>query len=91
MGEDKVQQLRGIVKQHPAIMWGSNAYDTFDADAVAEAIYNYGSWEDVTEYHRVVGLKTAGEIFERLTNKRRCNLSPKVRFFFQHYYEKHTH
>ncbi len=72
-------------------MWSSNAFSALDVEAMAEAIYNYGSWEDVLEYHRILGIKTAEEVFGRLANKGRCNLSPKVRYFFRKYYDRHIH
>lgn len=90
MGTDQIQQLRSIIKQHPALMWDTGAYDTLDAEAIAEAIYNYGSWENVVEYHRLLGIETAKGLFNQLTNKRRSNLHPKVRYFFGQYYGRHT-
>jgi hypothetical protein len=90
MGADQVQQLQHLVKQHPALMWDTHAYDTLDAEAIAEAIYNYGSWENVMEYHRLLGIETAKGIFGQLTNKKRCNLRPQARYFFQQYYDRHT-
>lgn len=86
MGTDQVRQLQNIVKQHPALMWDTNAYSALDEEAIAEAIYNYGSWGDILEYHRVVGLKTAKRIFCRLRDKPRSNLFPKTRNFFEQYY-----
>lgn len=90
MGTGQVRRLQNIVRQHPALMWDTKAYDTLDAEAIAEALYNYGSWEDVTEYHRVVGLKTAKRIFCRLRDKPRSNLFPKTRNFFEKYYDRHA-
>lgn len=90
MGGDRIQQLRSIIKHHPALMWDTIAYDTLDEEAIAEAIYNYGSWENILAYHRVVGLKTAKRIFSRLRDKPRSNLFPKTRNFFEQYYGRHA-
>jgi hypothetical protein len=90
METGQVRQLQNIIKQHPVLMWDTGAYDTLDAEAIAEAIYNYGSWENVTEYHRLLGTEAAELLFKRLTNKKRCNIHPKVRYFFMHYYGRHV-
>lgn len=90
MGDDQIQQLRNIIKHNPALMWDTASYDTLDGEAIAEAIYNFGSWEHVKEYHRLLGIETAKGIFLHLTNKRRSNLHPKVQYFFRQYYERHV-
>jgi hypothetical protein len=90
MKTDQMRQLQNIIKQHPALMWDTKAYDVLDEEAIAEAIYNYGSWENVMEYHRLVGTETARNIFGQLTNKKRCNLLPKVQNYFKMYYDRHA-
>lgn len=90
MGENQIRQLRTIIKNNPSLLWYTNSYDQFDMGAIADAIYNYGSWENVPEYHHLVGMNTAKDIFQQLGNKRRNNLLPKVRHFFKLYYGRHT-
>lgn len=90
MGEDQIRQLRAIIKKSPSLLWYTRAYDNLNAEAVAEAIYNYGSWENVVQYHRLLGIKTAREIFRLLRDKPRTNLFPKVRYFFEAYYGRHA-
>ena len=90
MGEDRIEELRAIIKKNPSLLWYTRAYDGLNAEAVAEAIYNYGSWENVLEYHRLLGIKTASELFGQLRDKPRTNLFPKTRHFFEAYYERHA-
>jgi len=91
MEEHQLRQLRTLVKSNPSLLWYTRAYDQLNEEAIAEAIYNYGSWETVAEYHHILGLPAAKDVFERLRKKRRTNLLPKTQHFFALYYGKHTH
>ncbi len=89
MTQDQISRLRAMIKRKPALIWYTKAHNTLNEEAVAEAVYNYGSWDDVIELHKTLGLSTAKTLFQTLAQKPRPNLRPAVRNYFSLYYAKH--
>ena len=90
MTQDHLSLLRAIIKRKPALVWHTKAYDALNEEAIAEAVYNYGSWGDVSELHKAVGVPAASALFQALAQKPRSNLRPAVRNYFSLYYDKHV-
>jgi hypothetical protein len=90
MTQEQLEDLQKMVKNNSSLIWYSNNYDSLDIEAIAEAIYNNGTWEQIQMLHKIIGLKEAGIIFEKLSQRNRSNLKPIVRNYFTLYYDKHT-
>lgn len=88
--KSSLSNLQNLIKSKPYLVWNTKDYGMLDEEAIAEAILNYGSWEDVKTYHNIVGLPRAKEIFDALTTKKRSNIKPRVYRYFSLYYKKHA-
>lgn len=61
------------------------------SDAVlVEFILNYGTWEAFLELKKLYGVKKLAKIYIEISSKSRSNLFPKIRNFFNHYFQRHA-
>ena len=90
MNQAQISQIREIVKKNPSLIWYTKNYDSLNEEAVAEAVYNSGTWDDICEFHKTVGLSEAKELFYKLNKKSRSNLRPIVSNYFNLYYGRHS-
>lgn len=90
MKPGQLDKLRSLVKKNPALVWYTNAYDSLNAEAITEAIYNFGSWDEVQALHNILGTAPARSLFTTLMQKRRTNLRPRVQNYFTLYYDRHA-
>ena len=86
----RVIRLRQLIKDNPALIWYTKDYDNLDEESIMEAILNYGSWQETQKLFKIMGMKRAKELFERMTERRRCNLKPMVKNYFQLYFKRHA-
>ena len=91
MNNRQLEALRDLVRQDPTLIWYSKSYDTLDAEAVTEAVLNYGSWKQFLQLKKIMGLKPLAEQFDIITAKERCNLLPIYRHYFKQYFSHHAH
>lgn len=89
MNQDQIVHLKNIIQKNPFLIWYTHDYNSLNEEAIAEALYNYGSWNTILELHKTVGLSYAKNLFYTLKNKPRSNLRPIVRNYFTLYYDRH--
>ena len=53
-----LNKARNIIRHNPGLIWYTDSYDHLSAKAIAEAILNYGSWENFQELRTLLGTKT---------------------------------
>lgn len=90
MNQMQLAHLQKIVEKNPSLIWYTKNYTALNDEAIAEALYNYGSWDTIQEFHKTVGISQAKALFHTLKNKQRSNLRPIVRNYFTHYYDAHS-
>lgn len=79
-----------MIEKNSSLIWYTKNYTALDDEAIAEALFNFGSWETIQEFHKTVGLAQAKALFHSLNSKKRSNLRPIVRNYFTLYYDTHA-
>ncbi len=83
--------LEQFIEKRPHFVWYVDKKSQLSAEAVVEAVLNYGDWEDVQEVFRIVGLNEAAAIFTKKAGQRRNNFRPRTSHYFSLYFKKHAH
>jgi hypothetical protein len=90
MTQDKLTRLRQLIREKPYLIWYTKGYDQLDVHAIAEAIYNFGDWEDLQLLHQTISIPEAAKIFDKLASAKRCNLHAMVKNYFTLYYDRYA-
>lgn len=85
-----LNKARNIIRHNPGLIWYTKNYDHLSPKAIAEAILNYGSWENFQELRTLLGTTTLAKIFKQLTQQKRCNLHFLAKNYFSHYFAKYA-
>lgn len=86
-------RLNSFIKERPYLVWYVSDYATLNAEAIVEAVLNYGDWNDVQELIDVLGIETVAKIFReksRPSKIGRQNYLPEVKHYFTLYFEKYA-
>ncbi len=83
--------LREKIRQKPYLIWHSKNFDRLSLNAISEAIFNYGNWEDFKFAEEILGVKKLSQVFEELNTQKRSNLHPLVRNYFSLYFDRYAH
>lgn len=73
MHQIQLSYLQKMIEENPSLIWYTKNYTSLNDEAIAEALYNFGSWKTIQEFHKTVGLSQAKAIFYRLNTKQRPN------------------
>ncbi len=76
-----------IIKRKPYLAWYVKEPEKLSPTSVLEHILNYGDWEDVQNFIKIVGFKKAKHLFLTSLNKKRANYSPVVKAYFLKYFK----
>lgn len=90
MNQDNITPLRQLIKEKPYLIWYTQSHDQLDLEPIAEAIYNYGDWEDVKLLHQTLSVPTAAKVFYKLASAKRSNLHKLARNYFTLYYQRYA-
>lgn len=84
--------IHEYIKTKPYLFWSVKNLDNLSDEAIVEGILNYGDWKDTQKLIEILGIKKVAEIFRKQTdkNKLRINYSPKMKNYFQLYFEKYV-
>jgi len=88
--DKKLDKARNIIRNNPGLIWYTTSYENLSAEAITEAILNYGSWENFQELQNLLGIKTLAQIFQQLVQKKRSNIHPLVKNYFNNYFTKYA-
>lgn len=86
MNEDS---YRKIVLNKPWLFWGVGNKSGLSDRAVVEAVLGCGDMQDFAALKECLGEKRVAEIFYRISEKPRCNLSKKTINFWNLYFQRH--
>ena len=84
------KELIQFAKNTPALFWSTKSYDQLSPEVVLENTLSYGDWDDVLQVFKILGLKNASQIFDKIINKRRVNIAPNIEHYFKLYFKKHA-
>jgi len=85
-----MKALNIFIKKSPYLIWHTKNYDNLSADAIVEAVLNFGSFDDVKKMIKILGIKKAAAIFKKGANQKRCNYRPEIKNYFQLYFDKYA-
>lgn len=80
--------IHEFIKERPYLIWYTKNYDGLSDEAVVEATLNYGNWDDVHKLIGILGKKRVAEIFRNESARERSNYYPKIRHYFNLYFNK---
>ena len=79
-----------IIKNKPYLAWDVKDPDKLSDSSVLEHVLNYGNWDDVQRYIKIVGLKDTASLFTKRSQQSRSNYLPEIVYFFRNYFRKHA-
>jgi hypothetical protein len=82
--------INSFIRQRPYLVWSTKNYDGLSEEAIVEAVLNYGNFKDVKEMIGILGMERTAEIFRKEAIKKRCNLRPEIKNYFQLFFNKYA-
>lgn len=90
MNSINIQKARGIIRKNPHLIWYTTDYKNLSQDAIFEAVLNYGDWDDFLKLQEIFGLKTSHTLFKKAVGKKRSNIRPETKNYFEKYFAKYA-
>lgn len=82
--------IQDFIKKRPYLIWYVKNHDSLSEAAIVESVLNYGTWEDVLECFKILGIKQAAVIFRKQISQKRCNYYPAIKNYFKLYFDAHA-
>lgn len=82
--------INDFIKERPYLIWDTKNYDNVSEDVIVESVLNYGDFDDVKKIFSILGIKRAAFIFKKQINQKRNNYRPKIKNYFNFYFEKYA-
>lgn len=82
--------LADFIKKRRYLVWSTEDFKNLSSEAIVEAVLNYGDWDDVKKLIAILGIKKTAAIFRKNSRHQRCNYDPKVKNYFQLYFNKYA-
>ena len=86
----QLTQAQNLIRINPTLIWYTKAYDQLPIESIAEAVFNYGSWQEFLKLKEILGLQNLAKTFSKLDSMPRNNLLPIYRNYFRHYFEHYA-
>lgn len=90
MTNQQLVSAQDLIRQNPALIWHTKSYDQLSIEPIAEAIFNYGTWQEFLQLKEILGTQSLGQTFTKLDNMSRNNLLPIYRNYFRHYFQHYA-
>ena len=81
---------QNLIRQNPSLIWYTKSYDQLPIESIAEAIFNYGTWQEFLQLKEILGVQNLAQTFVKLDNMPRNNLLPIYRNYFRHYFHHYA-
>ncbi|HNP79733.1 MAG TPA: hypothetical protein PKI00_02695 [Candidatus Pacearchaeota archaeon] len=82
--------LKTFAKQRKHLFWYIKDTDNLSQDSIVEHILNYGNWKDFKELISIMGIDNVARIFRAQIEKQRNNYRPKIKHYFELYFNEHA-
>ncbi len=79
-------RLQKIIQENPSLVWYTNNRSGLSDSSILEHILNYGTWKQVQEAIRLLGLKDMISLYRSLADTSRSNIKPQVKRYFNLYF-----
>lgn len=81
---------RNFAKKRPHLFWHISDFDSLSEEAIVEAVFNYGNWEDARELMEILGLEKTASLFRKKARGKRNNYRPEIKNYFELYFNKYA-
>jgi len=78
------------IKSQPHLVWYVKDYASLSDAVILESILNYGTWQDVKTIEAILTPEKIRKLYQEIANKKRTNLKPKTKNYFDMYYRTHA-
>jgi len=86
----KIQKAQALIKKKPYLIWHTRNFQNLSKESIFEAVINYGDWKDFLELQELFGIKTSHLLFKKVAGKKRSNIKPETRNYFEKYFAKYA-
>jgi hypothetical protein len=88
----RTQTVKDYIKDHQALFWYSpgDKSETVTDELLVETIINYGTLKDIQDLFQIMGLQNTAAIFRQMTGRKRLNIYPELRNYFELYFNKYA-
>jgi len=90
MTNQRLVSAQNLIRQNPSLIWHTKSYDQLPIESIAEAIFNYGTWQEFLQLKKILGTQNLAQTFAKLDNMARNNLLPIYRNYFRHYFRHYA-
>ncbi len=90
MSNQQLDSARNLIRQNPSLIWHTKSYDELPIESIAEAIFNYGSWQEFLKLKEILGTQNLARTFVKLDKMPRNNLLPIYRNYFRDYFNHYA-
>lgn len=81
---------KAFIKKRPYLFWYIRNPQVVSDSALVEAVLNYGDFDDVKKLLRIIGFGKVRDIFLEQTKRRRCNYDPKIKHYFELFFNSYA-
>lgn len=90
MTDQQLLSVQNLIRQNPSLAWSTKSYDQLPVESVAEAVFNYGTWQEFLQLKEILGIQALAQTFTKLDSMPRNNLLPVYRNYFRHYFRHYA-
>lgn len=83
-------RLNDFIQARPHLVWYVNRLDQLSVASIVENTLNYGTWQDVRELIRLLGIREVASIFTYQTRQGRNNYRKEIANYFQLYFNHYA-
>lgn len=82
----QTSKLQNIIQKDPSLVWYTNNTSNLSDASIFEHVLNYGTWEQVQESIKTLGLANTIQLYQSLVAVSRSNIKPRVKHYFDLYF-----
>lgn len=86
MTEQEIQ----FIRSRPHLVWYVKDYEHLSEESLVEHVLNYGTWKDVQELIRVMGMTRMAGIFRERAFLKRSSYRPEISRYFDLYFKRYV-
>ena len=86
MQDSHDHNLKKIIQDDPSLVWYTDSTLNLNDKSIFEHVLNYGTWGQVQEVLKTIGLREAYNLYKSMVDKPRSNIKPRVKHYFDLYF-----
>ncbi|MDR3250718.1 MAG: hypothetical protein LBT42_03530 [Tannerella sp.] len=88
----RTQAVKDFINEHQALFWYSpkDKGETVSDELLVETMLNYGTMDDIRRLFELLGIRNVANIFRRMNGRKKLNIYPEIRNYFELYFNRHA-